>query len=214
MNAPIKVKEILFPEGEIKTDSLLYREKCTLLLPEPFSQNMFYAISDELQARFFIATDSPANMDRLQSFFVRLYGANFEDTSYRADEPAFSIGINFRTPFIGEKEFYHPGFVRNMLDFNSVDRGSTIRYTVSIRSGGKPLLMKRTYGLAITVSFDSENARNRLAPLISQEMLTFREEAGIRPKIVRSRVIRDTVFHRPFNLINFIRVPSEKDLVL
>ncbi len=214
MNTKLMVKEILFPEGEIRTDSLLYREKCNLLLPEPFSQNMFYTVSDELQARFFIASDSHANLDRLQSFFIRLYGATFEDSAPNWEDTGFSIRMKFRAPFLREKEFYHPGFVRNLMDLNSVDRDSKFRYTVSIRSAQKPFFRKRSYGLAVTMSFNSGNARKRLSPLVSQELLTFREETGIRPRLLRSGRMRDSNFQLPFNLINFVRVPSEKDLVL
>ncbi len=214
MSSQLKVKEILFPEGEVKTDAMLYKEKSSLLVPEPFSQNIFYSISDELQTRFFIGSDSHANLDRLQSFFTRLYGATFEDSAIKQVEEGFSISLRLKTPLFTEKEFYYPGFVRNILDFNSIDRSSVIRYSVSIMAGEKRLLRPKAYGLSITLTFDSELHKSRLAPLIDQETMKLSKETGIRGKIKKSLKVRDTGFKNTFNLINFVRVPSEKDVVI
>lgn len=206
------VREMLFPDGEIRTDSLLYREKCHLLLPDPFTQNLFYSISDELQTRFFVASDSNVNLDRLKSFFQRLYGVNFEGVEQVADPGEYTAILNLKSPLLREREFYYPGFVRNILDFNSVDRDSTIRYAVSIRSGDRIMSRNRSYGMSISVSFSSENSGRRLSPLISQEQRKLKQETGMKLKNMRGRRMSDVSLKVPFNLINFIRVPAESDL--
>lgn len=210
----MKTEEILFPAGSIKTDSLLYREKSYLLLPEPGTQNLFLAVSNEVQTRFFISSDSLNNMSRLESFFYRDYGTTFEETEMPSLQGGGSLFmrpsmLNFRSA-----EFYHPRFVRNLLDFTSVDTKAMIAYRVSIRSGSQLKRKDRKFNLGISIGFDSQRSLNEFRDIVNAEIRDLRVQSGFRLKMSDSRKIYDRKLVRPFNLINFVRIPSEHDLAL
>ncbi len=210
----IRTREILFPEGEIRTDSMLYREKCRLLLPEPFTQNMFYVQSDQYQTRFFLASDSTRNLERMESFFSRIYGSVFEDSALPDSGINHALILRNSALNIRKKEFYHPGFVRNLLDYTSIDRSATMRYCVSLRSGKSARGTAGRYNFTITVGFDSEQAKRKFSDLLSYELKTMRRQSGFSLKRAGKPKMRDNLLSMPFNLINFIRVPSERDIMV
>lgn len=207
-------REMLFPDGEIRTDSLLYREKCRLLIPEPFTQNMFLAHCDYYQTRFYVASESARNLDRMEAFFSRLYGAIFQDAGMPQMERVASVVLKNSMRNMRRREFYHPGFVRNILDYTSVDRESSMRYCVSIRSGNSVMRRPGRYNFTIGMGFSNELARRRFSDLLDYELRTLKAESGFSLKrAVRPRM-GDNLLSTPFNLINFIRVPSERDIIV
>ena len=210
----IRTREILFPEGEIRTDSMLYREKCRLLLPEPYTQNMFYVQGDQYQTRFFLASDSTRNLERMESFFSRIYGSVFEDSPLPEDGAGHSLVLRNSALNLRKKEFYHPGFVRNILDFTSIDRAATMRYCVTIRSGKGLRGNPGRYNFTITVGFNSEQAERKFSDLLAYELKTMRRQSGFSLKRAGKARMRDNLLSIPFNLINFIRIPSERDIMV
>lgn len=205
--------EIMFPQGEVRTDALLYREKCRLLLPEPFTQNIFTVISSQTETGFFISSDSDANLERMEAFFSRLYGTLYEEVEQPVD--GFQVGITVANSALNlrRREFYHPRFVRNILDYTSVEKGSRMRYSVSIRSGRRTLRNFRKFNFSVSVGFDSPGAAGRFRDMLTDEISILKREAGHRMKTVSRPVFSDSLLSVPFNLINFVRVPSEKDLL-
>lgn len=209
----IITKELRFPPGEIKTDALLYREKSYLLIPEPFTQNLFYAISDTLETRFFLASDSRLNLERLEAFFLRLYGASCEEV---ADAPVHKGSVTvLRSTILNGRtgEFYHPRFVRNILDYAAVDNTGRVSYCVAIRSGRVSIRAKRRFNVVVSVGFDSDLAKNRFHDLIRHETGIMKREAGFRMRVSDRKRISDNIMTESFNLINFVRIPSENDLM-
>lgn len=214
MDSPLIFREIDFRIEGIETDALLYREKCHLLLPESFSQNLFYAISGKEGTRLFFASDSMVNINRLQSFFSKLYGTSAIEAGSPPDSFDFPYMMGLKMPLFKEKEFYYPGLVRNLFDYRTIEEDSLIKYTVSLRSGVSKLARRKTFGMSVSLSFDSEASMNRFTPLISSEFENMRRENGVKMKRVKKNRLRDTSLHIPFNLINFIRIPTDKDLAL
>lgn len=210
----IHTKEILFPAGEIRTDSMLYREKCRLLLPESYTQNMFLVQSTQFQTRFFIASESTRNLEMMEAFFSRMYGAVFEDAQLPEVGGNNSVILKNSILNLRKREFYHPGFVRNILDYTAVDRTAVIRYCVSVRSGSSGRRYGGRFNFTVTIGFDSEHTEKKLSDLLSYEMRAMKHISRYYMKRTRRPRMRDNLLSEPFNLINFIRVPSDRDIVL
>lgn len=212
MAASMIYREIKFQEGGIITDALLYREKCHLLLPEPFTQNVFVNISRGNKNRMLIGSSSMVNMNRMRSFFSRMYNADMREASMDMKPTEHSFSFFLKKPFFREKEVYYPGLVRNLFDFSSIDSRPVIRYTVAIRSSQGWPNRKENFGVSVTLSFDTENAKKLFMPLIRKELRKLRNETGLRVRKGKARKVWDASLHLPFNLINLIRIPSESDL--
>lgn len=210
----LMTREILFPTGDIRTDSLLYREKSGLLLPEPFTQNLFYAVSDEMETRFFIASESRLNLEKMEAFFLRLYGAIFQDCEDPVKHAGSTVFLKSTIRNARVKEFYHPRFVRNMLDYSSIDRSARISYCVSVRSGRHVGRKGRRYNISVSVGFDSRFSRRKFMELIDSELSAMKREARFVLKKSGRGILSDNTLSQSFNLINFIRIPSEQDLVV
>lgn len=210
----LQTREILFPDGEIKTDSMLYREKCRLLLPEPFTQNLFFVQSDQYRTRFYIASESARNLERMESFFSRIYDSIFEDSEPPAIGGDSTVMLKNSSLNLRKKEFYHPGFVRNILDYTSIDRTASMRYCVSIKSGKNTGRRSGRYNFTITIGFNSEQAERKFSDLLGYELKSMKRQSGFMLKRARIPRMRDNTLSEPFNLINFIRVPSERDLMV
>lgn len=207
----MQTREILFPNASIMTDSLLYKEKARLLLPEPYTQNLFLVQSDLYQTRFFLASESRRNLERMESFFFRLYDTMFEDSELPHMESASSMVLRNSLLNIRKKEFFHPAFVRNLFDYSSIERNATIRYSVSIRSGKHLLRNTERFNFTITVAFSPDDVRKRFTDLLGSELKAMKRQAGFRMKKSTRAKMSDNLLTNPFNLINFVRIPSERD---
>lgn len=205
-------REIRFQEGSIVTDALLYREKSHLLLPEPFTENVFMNVARGSESRLFIGSRSAVNMNRMVSFFRSMYDAATGDASMESDSTGYSVSFYIKKPFLKEKEVYYPGLVRNVFDFSTMESRAVIRYSVSIRSGLSGFTGKENFGVHVSISFDSDSARKLFLPLIQKEIRKMKSETGMRIRKSRSSKIADSSLHLPFNLINLIRIPSESDI--
>ena len=208
-----RTKELIFSTGEIKTDSMLYRDKAYLLLPEPGTENAFTVLCDEQQTRFFISSSARKNLERLELFFFRIYGTIIEDSPvmhrYSSSLTIFNSLLNLRTG-----DFYHPRFIRNILDFPHIDHDIRFSYTVRIRSSNTWRIGRRRYNFFISIGFDSAGDMDRFRDLVANEILSLKESAKWRMRISRSSGILDNLLRNPFNLINFVRIPSESDNII
>ena len=208
-----RTKELNFSTGEIKTDSMLYRDKAYLLLPEPGTENSFTVLCDEKQTRFFISSSARKNLERLELFFFRIYGTVARDSPvtkrYSFNLTIFNSSLNLR-----KGDFYHPRFIRNILDFPLIDHDIRFSYTVRIRSGNTWRIGRRRYNFFISIGFDSAGDMERFRDLIANEILILKESAKWRMRISRSPRIIDNLLRNTFNLINFVRIPSESDNII
>ncbi len=212
MPARMVYREIKFQEGRIITDALLYREKCHLLLPEPFTQNVFVNIARGGESRILIGSDSSVNLNRMGSFFKGMYNADMRNAPMGMKPTEFSYTFLLKKPLFREKEVYYPSLVRNMFDLSSLDSRPVIRYTVAIRSSYGWPARRENFGVGVTLSFDSDNARKLFSPLVTKEFRKMGRETGLRIRKGTRRKLWDASLHQPFNLINLIRIPSESDL--
>lgn len=206
--------EILFPSGQIKTDSLLYREKSHLLIPEAETQNVFAVVAEEFETRFYISSDSMRNLERVQSFFSRLYGAIFEDSDGIEATRSTPIMLKNSLSNVRRGEFYHPRFVRNILDYPSVHKGTGMVYRVTVRAGKQGKLGSPRFNFLVSIGFTSNLSVRKLRDLIRVDTRELRTESRYRIKLTKTPRLRDNLFKYPFNLINFIRVPSENDIIV
>lgn len=211
----LKTLQISFPDGDIKTDSLLYREKSHLLVPEPYTQNLYTVIFDEFQTNFYISSDSETNLERLQAFFSRIYDTTFQEMEEAVHGEYSDSVILVNSPRNAKsKEFYHPRFVRNLLDYVSVDRRASIRYTVSVRSGTRVARKPAKFNFNISIGFNSPTSANKFRDLLRNELVELRREAKYRIRPSGKGRFRDNLLSLPFVMINFIRVPSAYDLIV
>jgi hypothetical protein len=215
VNGGMRTREILFPNTDIKTDSLLYREKSRLLLPEPRTQNLFLVHSDHYNTRFFLSSESQRNLERMESFFSRLYDTIFEDSELPPMEGESSAVI-LRNSFLNfrRKEFYHPAFVRNIFDYTSIDSSAVMRYCVSIRSGTSRMRIADRFNFTVTIGFNSGDVQKKFSDLLGSELKIMRKQAGFRLRKSGAAKMTDNLLSKPFNLINFVRVPSERDILM
>lgn len=211
MGPSLIVKEIRYPEGNLATDSLMFREKCNLLLPELFTQNLFYSISRSDYTRYFLATSSETNMRKMETFFDKIYKTDLVDGSRVEFSGCCSTRFRLKRPLLKEKEFYYPSLLRNLSDLSKMEKGSAIWYAVTVRAGQDILTKRRGFGVAMTVSFDSEKSERVFLPLIAQELRNMKRETGVGMKRMLGHRIKDTPLHIPFNLINFVRMASGDD---
>lgn len=212
MAAPMVYREIKFQEGSIVTDALLYREKCHLLLPEPFTQNVFVNIARGGESRMLVGSSSMVNLNRMRSFFMSMYNADMREAPMDMKPTEHSYSFYLKKPLTREREVYYPGMVRNLFDLSSIDSRPVIKYSVAIRSSQGWPNRKENFGVSVTLSFDSENAKKLFMPLISRELRNMKRETGLRIRRGGARKVWDASLHLPFNLINLIRIPSESDL--
>ncbi len=183
-----------------------------MLLPDYRGENRFVIVSTPTARRFFIASNSLRSMERLHSFFFRLYGMVSEASTPPEGYTCHMVLRNSRkNRKIGE--FYHPGFLRNLTDLGSVGQEMESMYMVSIRSG--PSFRKNTrFNFTARLSFKDSHNMVSVSDIVASEVRTIRKKHGW--KFIGGRVHNssDNLLSETTNLINFIRIPAESDFVI
>lgn len=208
----LRWEEIISSRGTLKTDPLLYSEKAYLLLPSIGGENRFMVVSSTMSRRFYIASDSLSSMERLRTFFFRVYGMVAE-TSSPPDgyNHHFTLQNSRRNRKIGE--FYHPGFLRNIIDVGSLGDDMESMYLVSIRSGHSFKGTTR-FNFTARVSFIDAHKLSSTRDILLSEIRQIRKRWKWRFHTGSLRNTSDNILADTTNLINFIRIPAENDFVV
>lgn len=205
-------EELIFTGGEIRTDPLLYWEKVHLLLPDRGEENAFLAVCTRTSRRFYIGSTSPKTMERLHAFFFRIYNVIFEPAR-PPDGFDYHIRIRNLRRNRNLKDFYHPRFVRNLMDMGSVREELVTAYMVTLRSRISPS-GKRRYNFVTRVSFTSNGDMISFSDLVRDEIRHISDSSRWKMKIWNGRRITDDLLVNPMNLINFVRIPAETDFII
>ncbi|MCW6170778.1 MAG: hypothetical protein LVQ96_06365 [Thermoplasmatales archaeon] len=209
-----RTNELVFTKDRVKTDLMLYKEKAELLIPKVNEENRFHALCNGNTTRFFITSTSLEDLNRMRFFFYRLYDAITEDAD--VDFNNFSnrfVLANLRN-FRKDREEYYPRFARNLLEFSEMDEETPLLYTVIIRSARTLLLKRVRFNFLVMVSSSSRYGLSRIHGYILQEMIAMKKEAGWKMRTPRTPSLVDNLLKNPFNLVNFIRIPSEHDTIV
>lgn len=207
-----KWEEIIFTQDDIRTDSLLYGEKSYLLLPPDGQENRFLAISSHTSRRFFIYSTSQAGLERLHAFFFRLYGGMFQESTPPDIFTSHTVLTNVRRDRrIGD--FYHPRFVRNLMDLSAVDSDITTAYSIALRkhTGRRG---RRAYNFVASISFRNPEEMETFRDVLREEISTLRLETGWKLGIKPHGRISNNLIRNTFQLINFVRIPAESDFII
>ncbi|MCL5732217.1 MAG: hypothetical protein M1285_02345 [Candidatus Thermoplasmatota archaeon] len=207
-----KWEEIIFTQEDIRTDSLLYGEKSYLLLPPDGQENRFLAISSHTSRRFFIYSTSQGGLERLHAFFFRLYGAMFEESAPPDVFSSHTVLTNARRDR-RISDFYHPRFVRNIMDLSAVDSDITTAYSVALRkrTGRRG---RRGYNFVASLSFRNPEEMDAFRDVLREEIRALRMETGWKIATKPRGRVSNSLMRNTFQLINFIRIPAESDFII
>ena len=208
----LRWEEIIPSVGSLKTDPLLYSEKAYLLLPDSKGENRFMVVSTPTARKFYIASDSLRNMERLRAFFFRVYGMVSQESSPPEGYNHHVVMQNSRrNGKIGE--FYHPRFLRNLTDLGNIGQEMESVYMVSIRSG--PSLRKNTrFNFTARLSFMDLHKMISVSDILNSEIRAIKKRHGWKFRMGRVHNTADNFLSDPTNLINFVRIPAESDFVV
>jgi len=209
-----RTNELVFTKDKVKTDLMLYKEKAELLIPGVNEENRFHALCSGNTTRFFITSTSLEDLNRMRFFFYRLYDAITEDSDIDFNNFSKRLVLANSRNFKKEREKYYPRFVRNILEFSEMDEERQLLYTVIIRSARNRLLKKIRFNFLIAVSASSTYTLSRIHDYAIQEIASMKSEVQWKLKMPRRVSLVDNLLKNPFNLVNFIRIPSEHDTIV
>lgn len=205
--------ELVFTRDRIKTDLMLYKEKSELLIPSPGEENRFHALCTSTITRFFISSTSLESLSRMRFFFYRLYDAIAEETDISFGEYSHRISLTNSTIMHRKVENYYPRFVKNVFELPEVIDDLPFLYTVVIRSSGHLLSKRLSFNFLTMISSTSDDNISKLRNYLTQEIIAMKAEMKWKLKMPRIPWMKDDIFRNPFNLVNFVRIPSEHDII-
>ncbi|MEM0156524.1 MAG: hypothetical protein QXN26_00470 [Thermoplasmataceae archaeon] len=207
-----KWEELVFTQDDIRTDSLLYAEKSYLLLPPDGQENRFLALSSHTSRRFFVYSTSQGGLERLHAFFFRLYGAMFEANAPPDIFSSHTVLTNSRHNR-RISDFYHPRFVRNLMDLSAVDIDITTAYSVTLRKH-TGLRGRRGYNFVSSMSFRNTEEMEAFRDVLREEISALRLETGWKLRTKPRGRVSSSLIRNTFQLINFVRIPAESDFII
>ncbi len=208
-----RTKELIFTKERIKTDAMLYKEKAGLLIPPLNEENRFHALCTSSLTRFFISSTSLEGLDRMKFFFYRLYDAITEDSELPLEKYSSRFVLANSWTIRHEHESYYPRFAKNLFDLPEVMEDVSFLYTVVIRSSKKLLSKRLAFNFMTMISSTSDYNTARLRDYLTQETIAMRGEIKWKLRIPRKPYMVDNALKDPFNLVNFVRIPSEHDVI-
>lgn len=205
----VRWRELAFSESEVHTDAVSYREKSHLLLPSEGEVNIFLALISRDSIRFLIGSDGLNSMMRMETFFHRVYSAVSSEplSEVPQDLDEMVLTNSLKSHFI--KDFYSPAFVRGLFDIQAATDLESVRYEVAVRTG-KVSRGKYRYNFIIRIGTSDPEGLGEARKLVYREMLNLRRESRWKLRAGKNST-SDDMLSITGNLINFIRIPSEKD---
>lgn len=208
-DSSIRWRELAFSEPDVMTDSVAYREKSHLLLPSKGEINSFLAIMSRDSIRFFIGSDGLNSLTRMEAFFHRVYSAVASEPVSDIKESIESMILtnSLRSHFI--RDFYAPSFVRGLFDLQAATDLESVIYEVALRTGVFRNGRYR-FNFFIRIGTSDPEGLGEVKKLVFREMLNLRKQSRWKLRTDKYAT-SDDILRNPGNLINFIRIPSERD---
>ena len=208
----MKWLEMSVTDADPRTDAVLYKEKSNLLIPESGNENQFRVISSFTSRTMYIGSTSQKSLERMQAFFYKLYGAAFENAAPKIQFEKHLILVNSWWDR-KMKDFYHPEFVRNLLDLSASSHDLVWQYGVNLL-GSYDFRRRRRYNFLLTLSFRDEDELGANLDLIRDQIAKLSENTAWKMHRLRTRGISDNLMKNTFNLINFIRIPAKSEYLI
>ena len=206
----IKWGIITFNAEDIKTDLIMYRERCPLLIPDYHEENRFVVISQNGSTSFFIGSSSDGQFTIMKSFFERIYNCSVELSGPPPRTLHSVLYVNSRRnrKF---RDFYYPQFMRNIVNVPNMVPEIQAVYSVIIRSG-KSLTGRKKYSFGFVLGTTSgQEIEKALMDIMDQEIrrlrLRFRFRLRRRKKDAR---LFPLIMDDPFTLSSFVRIPEDE----
>ena len=198
--------------SDIGTDLLLYKDRSYLLLPSPGEENRFVIKADSDDIDFYAGSTSLKNLDMMSSFFQKMYNSRSDDHSGPDGEYMENLVIANSRSNRRFQMFYHPAFVRNIMQIPHHLNDVALSYEVVIRSSISPLGRKR-YSFYINLGMSAEdNVRDEVLYSVRENIRNVREEAKWKMILRKGRdfSFRFDLLKKPFALSTFVNVPTDE----
>ncbi|MCL4341388.1 MAG: hypothetical protein M1431_04765 [Candidatus Thermoplasmatota archaeon] len=204
----VRWRELMFRSQEVSTDSVYYMEKSGLLLPMRNSENRFLATFSRQETRFFIGSLDGASMRRMDLFFQRVYQTVSAPCSVTEDhvDPIYLSNsiLNRRI-----RNFYHPSFIRTIFDIIHTSELENMNYEVILRSAGLAF-GRRRFNFVLKIWTSAPEGLDEIRDLVIAAVREIRTDGKWRFRFDRKSTTTDLLSNSR-NMINFLRIPSEKD---
>ena len=207
-NSDPRWRELIFGEGEVITDAVSFKERSHLIIPHTGEENHFLVSFKRDEIRFFVGSTGVSSLKRLEAFFQRVYSASSIETPYLEEKNAEEIYMTngIRTSLV--RDFYSPAFVRGVFDIPISTGLQEMNYKVTVRTGSQHRGKSR-FNFVVRLGTTDPVGLSDAAKIVQAEVLNLRRESHWVLKQGRWKT-SDILLRNPGNLINFIRIPSER----
>ncbi len=206
---------LIFTSRVEKTNPLMFRDRSYMLLPDPGQENIFQVDSTGEMRYFYIGSSSASCLRTMERFYSLMYRCSVEhssDPGIKGNNMPFQNSLmNWR-----RKTFYSPGFMKSLIDIPFFFGDTQSSYRISLRSYRNRNRKGISYNFALSVSTDAgkEEMKN-IESFVGLKIWEikrdhkWRMKRASRPGRMISSLLRES-----YNLVNFMRVPVEDDIVL
>ncbi|WP_393971283.1 hypothetical protein OXIME_001553 [Oxyplasma meridianum] len=206
---------IIFTGRVEKTNPLMFRDRSYMLLPSPGQENIFQVDSIGEMRYFYIGSSSASGLRTMERFYSLMYMCSVEPSS---DPGIKQRNLTFYNSLMNwrRKAFYSPGFMKSLIDIPFFFGNVESSYRISLRSYRNRRRRGLSYNFTLSVSSNAEiEHMENIESFLGMKMWEIRRDHKWRmkkmsgPKRMNSSILRE-----PYNLVNFMRVPVEDDIVL
>ncbi|MCL4342035.1 MAG: hypothetical protein M1431_08090 [Candidatus Thermoplasmatota archaeon] len=206
---------LIFTSRVEKTNPLMFRDRSYMLLPDPGHENIFQVDSIGEMRYFYIGSSSASCLRTMERFYSLMYRCSVEPSSdpgiKRNNLPFYNSVTNWR-----RKSFYSPGFMKSLIDIPFFFGNVESSYRISLRSYRNRSRKGLSYNFALSVSSDAEREQmENIESFLGMKIWEMkRDHKWKMKKMSRPRKMISSLLRESYNLVNFMRVPVEDDIVL
>jgi hypothetical protein len=206
---------LIFTSRVEKTNPLMFRDRSYMLLPDPGQENIFQVDSTGEMRYFYMGSSSPSCLRTMERFYSLMYRCSVEPSS---DPGIKRNNLAFRNSLMNWRKdaFYSPGFMKSLIDIPFFFGNVQSSYRISLRSCRNRNRKGLSYNFALSVSSDCQLEQlDNVESFIGMKMWEIKKDHKWRMKrTFRSGRMVSSLLRESYNLVNFMRVPVEDDIVL
>jgi len=206
---------LIFTSRVEKTNPLMFRDRSYMLLPDPGQENIFQVDSMGEMRYFYLGSTSSSCLRTMERFYSLMYRCSVEPSSdpgiKRNNLPFSNSVMNWR-----RKTFYSPGFMKSLIDIPFFFGNVESSYRISLRSYRNRGRKGLSYNFALSVSSNAEREQmENIESFLGMKIWEIKRDHKWRMKrMSRPRKMISSLLRESYNLVNFMRVPVEDDIVL
>jgi len=206
---------LIFTSRVEKTNPLMFRDRSYMLLPDPGQENIFQVDSMGEMRYFYLGSTSASCLRTMERFYSLMYRCSVEpspDPGIKGNNlPFYNSVMNWR-----RKTFYSPGFMKSLIDIPFFFGNVESSYRISLRSYRNRGRKGLSYNFALSVSSNAEREQmENIESFLGMKIWEIKRDHKWRMKrMSRPRKMISSLLRESYNLVNFMRVPVEDDIVL